>query len=257
MWAVFGLRDRKWQQEIAFGSCLMKDPEKAKLGVEQSSEPEGIAHGRHVLKVFVAVFFMSMVILAGLVGYTWHSYRQFRADQARNFRTADLAGVITHLDEVLTMSARMAAASGDLKWEKRYRTYEPQLDVALQEAMGLWPEIFVSEAFGQTNLANIKLVAMEDKALDAVRRGDANSASELLYSDEYEKQKTIYSNGMLQVMDSMRERVAGEVARQKRAATVTITILALSLVLTLGVWLHALRVLRRHVDYPMSAAESL
>lgn len=236
----------------------MNDPEQADLNsTDQSSGLDEIVRGRRVLKVFVAVFALTMLILGGLVWYTWHSYRQFRADQVRNFRTVELTGVITHLDEVLTMSARMAAVSGDLKWEKRYRVYEPQLDAAIQEAMGLWPEVFVSEAFGQTNLANIRLVDMEDKALDAVRRGDANSASELLYSEDYEKQKNIYSNGMLQVMGSMRERVEVEVARQKRAATVTITILAVSLVLALGVWLHALRVLRKHVDYPISAAESL
>lgn len=254
---VFGYRGRTWRQRIAFGSCLMNDSEKANLITDQSSESDGIARGRHVFKVFVAVFIMSMVILGGLVWYTWHSYGQFRADQVRNFRTVELTGVITHLDEVLTMSARMAAASGDLKWEKRYWVYEPQLGEAINEAMRLWPEVFVSEAVSQTNLANVKLVHMEEKAFDAVRRDDLDGATELLYSKDYEKEKDIYSNGMLQVMNSMRERVEGEVARQKRAATITIAVLSVFLVLTLGIWLHALRILRRHVNYPISAAESL
>lgn len=235
----------------------MNDSEKANLSTDQLSEPEGIAGGRHVLKVFVAVFFLTMLILAGLVWYTWHSYGQFRADQGRYFRTVELTGVITHLDEVLTMSARMAAASGDLKWEKRYRVFEPQLDAAIGEAMGLWPEIFVSEAVSQTNLANIKLVDMEDRAFDSVRQGDLDGASGLLYSEQYEKQKEIYSNGMLQVMGSMRDRVQGEVARQRHTTVVTISVLSVFLVLTLGVWLHALRILRRHVVYPNSAADSL
>jgi hypothetical protein len=39
-----------------------------------------------------------------------------------------LSDEIIYLDEVLTMSARMAASTGNLEWENRYRTFEPKLD---------------------------------------------------------------------------------------------------------------------------------
>ena len=49
----------------------------------------------------------------------------------------ELRGVIVHLDEVLTMSARMAAVTGDSRWEERYRQFEPQLDAAIKETTEL------------------------------------------------------------------------------------------------------------------------
>jgi CHASE3 domain sensor protein len=145
------------------------------------------------------------------------------------------------------MSARMTAATGDLQWERRYRVFEPKLDAAIQEAMGLWPEVFISEAVSQTNLANIKLVDMENKAFDSVRQGDLDSATNILYSAEYEKQKKIYSSGMQQVTDSMQQRVHADVSRQKRIAITIIVLLVVLLVLALVVWLYALRTLNRYV----------
>ena len=42
-----------------------------------------------------------------------------------------LSGSVAHLNELLTMYARLAAATGDPKWEKDYQAIEPQLDNAL------------------------------------------------------------------------------------------------------------------------------
>src|SRR5438552_9757777 len=49
-------------------------------------------------------------------------------------RIEELRGIIVDLDEILTMSARLAAATGNLRWEERYRRFEPQLDAAIKEA---------------------------------------------------------------------------------------------------------------------------
>ncbi len=47
----------------------------------------------------------------------------------------ELQGKIIHLDEVLTMSTYMAAASGDSKWEERYYHFEPKLGELIQNAI--------------------------------------------------------------------------------------------------------------------------
>ncbi|MHC4324066.1 MAG: hypothetical protein ACYSUX_07320 [Planctomycetota bacterium] len=213
----------------------------------QSLDSGNTTRGLGVVKFFTVVFLLTMVILAGLLCHMWYSYRRFSSDQRRNFRTGELAGVITHLDEVLTMSTRMAVATGDPQWERRYRVFEPQLDAAIQEAMGLWPEVFISEAVSQTNLANIKLVDMENKAFDSVRRGDLKSAIDVLYSAEYDKQKQIYSGGMQQLKSSMRQRVQADISRQKFTTITKVVLLVVLLVLALVVWLYALRTLNRYI----------
>ncbi len=59
-----------------------------------------------------------------------HSVEVMRAAQ-----TSTDAARILHLDEVLTMSARMAAATGDTAWIERYKQFGPQLDKLIKEGI--------------------------------------------------------------------------------------------------------------------------
>ena len=201
-----------------------------------------------VVRLFTATFLLTVVTLCGLIWYTWQSYEEFKTGQQRNFKTVELTGSIIHLDEVLTMSARMAASTGNLEWEKRYREFEPLLDSRINEAMELWPNVFISEAVSQTNLANIKLVEMENTAFDFVREGNNESAHEVLYSDAYEEQKRIYSEGVEQVTASMRQNVLSEIARQRGKALTTISFLVLLVILTVGVWFYSMFILRCYLS---------
>ena len=88
--------------------------------------------------------------------------------QERYVRLVELRGEIAHYDEVLTMSARMAASSGEAKWEHRYLQFEPLLDTAIQEAERLAPPAGVKAA-SETDAANQALVAMEQAAFAQVR----------------------------------------------------------------------------------------
>ena len=58
--------------------------------------------------------------------------RSTREDE-RARAASQVAGRILHLDEVLTMSARLAAAMGDTAWIDRYRKFEPELDRLIRE----------------------------------------------------------------------------------------------------------------------------
>src|SRR5262245_53051506 len=80
----------------------------------------------------------SLITLVVLVAFLWcayDSYRRFSSSAQQNLRIEELRGRIIHLDEVLTMSARMGACTGDPKWEERYKSFEPQLDNAIKEVM--------------------------------------------------------------------------------------------------------------------------
>ena len=79
------------------------------------------ANARSPLTVLTFVLVMTWAVLAGM---SWVSYRFYHNAQAtthRGLKIEQLRGSITHLDEVLTMSARMAALTGDPQWENRYR----------------------------------------------------------------------------------------------------------------------------------------
>lgn len=91
-------------------------------------------------------------------------------------RIEELRGVIVHLDEVLTMSARMAATTGDSRWEERYHQFEPQLDSAIKETIKIGASFSNTKAAATTDAANIKLVEMENRAFALVRAGHKEEA---------------------------------------------------------------------------------
>src|SRR4026207_2076500 len=81
---------------------------------------------------------IGMLVLTGIamgvfVWQTASSFRMAQNMQKHYMRICELQGSIVHLDEGLTMSARMSAATGDPLWEARYHSFEPKLDLAIQE----------------------------------------------------------------------------------------------------------------------------
>jgi len=181
----------------------MKKKRQANTKVNQVESCETIAPACLSAKTITIAFIFIVASLAGSGWYAQNLYTQFRTNESKYHRIVELNGAIIHLDEVLTMSARMASATGDLQWEKRYRSFEPKLDAAIKETMDIAPKPLISKAAEQTDIANIKLVAMENKAFDLVRQGNLESAAKLLYSQEYEKQKRIYSQGMKQAVGAL------------------------------------------------------
>jgi hypothetical protein len=119
-------------------------------------------------------------------------------------RIEELRGVIVHLDEVLTMSARMSAATGDSRWEERYHHFEPQLGAAIKEIIIIGASFSNTKAAATTDAANIKLVEMENRAFALVRAGHKEEAQTVLLSPEYETQKQIYAEGILSFVNQIR-----------------------------------------------------
>ena len=214
------------------------------------------ASGLSVTGKIAMSLLLTAAILIGLSSYARSLYSEFKTAESQYRRIIELNGVITHLDEVLTMSARMAAATGDLKWETRYRGFEPKLDAAIKEAIGLAPEAVMSEAVKQTDAANIKLVAMENEAFDLVRQGDREGAAKLLYSSEYERQKCLYSEGMARTAGALERHMQRSCNRRCTAVLVGFISAAFAISLALFAWFAALR-MRRDITKRKRAEKAL
>ena len=153
-------------------------------------------------KSVVMVVVLSFALLLAFVFYAWDSYRDLGLSR-KCMRLSELSGIIDNLDEVLTMSARMAAVTGDIIWEERYRNFEPGLDSALKDALQVGKELQMSNAVAKTNRANIELVAMETRVFDLIHEGNSKEASTLLNSQEYASGKNIYRKGIEQITDNI------------------------------------------------------
>ena len=111
-------------------------------------------------------------------------------------RVAELRGTIAYLDEYLTMSARVAALSGDERWIRRYEEAEPRLDAAIDEAVALATPDVAAELSRTTDDANRRLVELERESFADVRKGDLDAAWALLDGGQYAKLKGIYAEGI-------------------------------------------------------------
>lgn len=207
--------------------------------------PETGTEASFPIKWLATALILTLIVLLTMLWSAFESLQNITALQLRNLRLQELSGKIAHLDEVLTMSARMAAATGDLQWERRYHQFEPQLDTAIKETLQLTSRSNSIEATKQTDAANLKLVGMENQAFAQVRAGQADQARRILFSEEYEAQKKIYSAGMGQLLQHIQQDLATSQRHQHNQALFVIGTAIFSIGLLCATWCLIWRKLHR------------
>ncbi len=194
---------------------------------------------------------LTLALLATALALTWlvwntlASVARLEAVTDRALRIEELRGTIVRLDEVLTMSARMAAATGDPQWETRYQTFDPQLTAAITEAQSLAPNAASKEVVARTEAANTALVAMEQHAFDLVRQRRYDEARAALFSEEYDRQKRIYAEGMDALNRGLKESVRDAIAADARRTWIVFMVSVGALLLLVLCWVVALRTMNR------------
>lgn len=195
---------------------------------------------------FLALLGLATVgVIVWLGTSVYRSFEKTTAADDHALKTERLRGTITHLDEVLTMSARMTAATGEPRWEQRYRTFEPQLDAAIRQAMEIAESLGSPGMTTLTYQANQRLVTMEKQAFDFVREKNPDAARALLFSPEYEQEKARYSRGVTEFADAL-ERAANTLSRStRRSMMLRLALVSVVFVLLAATWAWVLRLLRR------------
>ncbi len=177
----------------------------------------------------VAAVLVSLALTGISAWNIWRINQGLQTTLAKQLKLREQSGSIIHLDEVLTMSARMGASTGEKRWQSRYETYVPQLDATIQAVL---EELPVSEQSNpaQTDAANQKLVAYEEQAFELVNNKQAPQALKLLLSPEYEEQKRIYNDGIQGTLVTIRSKVDAELSLYRQRLTWSLTFAVISLV---------------------------
>jgi diguanylate cyclase (GGDEF)-like protein len=211
----------------------------------------------HLVKIFTAVVVLTISLFGSLVWYTWDTFRYLDTTQKNYFRLTELSGSIVHLDEGLTMSARMAAATGEQTWEARYRGFETKLDAAIKEAMVLGQGFSLKDAADKTDTANLKLVDMENQVFDLVRKGQAEKAEAILSSAEYDVQKKAYISSIAQITETIRGNLEKDITEYQHRGYLAIgSIVIITPCLVLG-WILVARLIRQYNTIRKQAEEAL
>ena len=110
-------------------------------------------------------------------------------------RTEDLvylAQVMIYYDEVSMQSVRNYAFTRAARWEQRYRDVKPKTAGIIREMINKTTEGDM-ETLLDANKGRLSLAELEDASIELVSNGKAEEAIELLESDRYLDQRTVYT----------------------------------------------------------------
>ncbi|MCF2145771.1 ATP-binding protein [Desmonostoc muscorum LEGE 12446] len=200
---------------------------------------------------------LTLLLFIPQIWLNWQAYHNFNSINNTEFQLQKLSDEIIYYDEVLTMSARMNAATGDLKWEQRYRQFEPQLDAAIKESMKLAPKTYKNEDAKKVDIANQRLVAMEYQSFDLVQKNQKEAAQLLLSSREYETQKHIYADGVAKRKRDILLQLQHKIAEYRQKMFWAIFQSIIGLAMLIPAWFLVLHLLQEYLKAKKFAQAAL
>lgn len=143
---------------------------------------------------------------------------------------------IARLDEVLTMSARVHAATGESTWRERYFAHVGPLSDTLERTLDLAGSDKARTAISLVSDANDRLIAMEGRAFALVADGELASAFDLLTSADYHVQKGRYQDGLEQALEISRTSIGNAVDYHHSALILGVVAVFASLLVLTELW---------------------
>ncbi len=199
---------------------------------------------RHLPSRFLAG---AVIITAiALMWFAFSDYQSFQGSstmQAKFMRLEKLGSRVIHFDEAFTMSARMAAETGDPNWKKRYLVFEKKYLSMIKELKKLAPEAMAS--ITQTDESGQKLALMEHRVFKLAGLNRLNEAQGILASEEYRRQVRIHVHGMEQLLEQLQSISQREhqLDRQRNFQQLVLEFCGIA-IFFVG-WLLALRAMQR------------
>ena len=189
-----------------------------------------------------------------ILGWVWSAvgaYEAQAATQSCSLRMVALKERILHLDETLTMSAFMRAATGVESWEQRYSEYEPALCGAIEELCALAAAEGLPPLAAETRQANDRLVAIERQSFQLAGDRKLEAAMELLASPEYKALKATYKSGMDRLSGRLDIALANRLASEHRRKVTSISLAGTFLAILGGAFVMILRRMSQRRDVLM------
>jgi len=181
-------------------------------------------------------------------------YRRFKQDYALRvdyfsnidnsaIRLNQLQSQIAYIDEVLTMSARMAAFTGEAYWKERYDRMVIILDASFAEALERTNNKALSGYLTDVSAANDKLVMLEGQAFELVALGELSQAVDVLFGPEYQQHKDIYAAGIAKFSVAINQEVSQSVTDTEQSIQIqALVIFAVLFTFTMFIFYLANRV---------------
>lgn len=134
-------------------------------------------------------------------------------------------------DERLTMSANMAAATGDVRWIERYEANIPLIEKAIKTAGDLASPEIAARFDAETREANDRLVELERASFAAIKKENNEEAAYILNGQHYEKHKKVLREGTNRFIGAMLDTVREDHRWTELRANISLILIALAALL--------------------------
>lgn len=200
---------------------------------------------RWVSIIMVTVVALTMAVLIRHAYGYYVDINSLEEKRQQLVRLSKLQGEISYYDEVLTMSARMAASTGDPYWEARYKQYVPRLEAVINEASTYTQQMMNTQGVELTDEANKALIALEDSAFNLVRQNKKEEALSLLLSEAYQDYKKTYSQGLEEFNTYLQKVLINQINDERQEALFSFTTSLIIFLFLIAAWLSGYFMYRR------------
>ena len=209
------------------------------------------------LRLFAAAFVISISITIISGWQSWQMHKQAEEISKKHIVLTEDVGRIMQYDEVLTMSARMAAATGDFNYEKRYDEFDLKLTMEIDEVRAVLTQTDIAHFVSETDEANLALVKMERQAFALAHQGRRQEATALLTSAEYMRLKKVYADGMGKTVNAANGLIERETRHLHSLSLWLATASAVGVLILLVVWVVTIRSARNWAAERREAEDAL
>jgi PAS domain S-box-containing protein len=208
-------------------------------------------------KRFIITLLLTLMALSTLVYTNWTSYRYFKKMFMDRFSLMGINSKIPLLDEALTMSVNLAAATGDPQWKMRYDTLAPQLDALILQARQITKNFSSGKAALHIDSANLLLESLEKKSFELVQSGHVAEAKALLSSAEYAEGKEKYQNAFHQMQSDFWNYNLNLMKKERFKMLFSLLSTFVLFPLLLLTWYSVLNSMRKYFNDRKQAEESM
>ena len=197
--------------------------------------PRARPRRRRFARLTKAAFWALIMGVLAWVAWSGIETRQdLRLATQRAIRVAELRGSFAYLNEWMTMSARMAVATGDQRWVERYDEASPKLAANIAEALTQATPEIADALENTTQEAYRGLASMQRAAMDGAERSGLQAAQALLNGPEFAYLEAVYQSGIDAFGEDLTELTRARAADLDRRAWLEAASLILGIVLVTG-----------------------
>ncbi len=207
--------------------------------------------------VLVVALLLTLALVAGLSWFAWRSHKDFETLETKDLKMVELYGTVKHFDELLSLTAQLAAATGEPAWKPMMISEMAKVDAAMDEleqvAPGLIPQETVSELLGVKR----SLQKQELQVLEFADAGDLAAAQAILSSSRYKADQERLATTEAVLLEQVRAHLDQTLESQHQRNRYWLVMVIIFLLVIIFAWVYALRTIRSYFVEKQQASDDL